>query len=320
MSMSMPMASVIVPARDAGLTLGRTLGALTAQDLEGGYEVIVVDDGSRDDTAGIAADGGSAVRLIQQPRLGPAAARNRGVVEARAPLLAFCDADVFPEPGWLAAGVRALQDADIVQGQVLPDPGATLDPFARTLWITSQVGLWETANLFVTRSAFERAGGFEEWLRPRRGKALAEDVWFGYRALRTGARPAYCPDALARHAVFARSWRRLRGRTGAPALLPGDGGADARAALLVSAPARVPQPPQRAAGPGRGCGRGGVGSGSPLPWLAVAPYARELNVHARRFPQAHRHPAAVAAADLAADLVGLAALVGGSLRYRSPVL
>ena len=39
-------ASVIVPARDAGLTLGRTLQALAAQGLEGGYEVIVVDDGS----------------------------------------------------------------------------------------------------------------------------------------------------------------------------------------------------------------------------------------------------------------------------------
>ena len=61
-------------------------------------------------------------------------------------------------------------------------------------------------------------------------------------------------------------------------------------------------------------------TGSPLPWLAVAPYARELRAHARRFPEAHRNLAAVAAADVAADLVGLAALVAGSVRYRSPVL
>src|SRR5690348_9788817 len=118
----MPTASVIVPARDAGLTLGRTLRALRAQELEGGYEVVVVDDGSADDTAELAAAAGSPVRLVRQPRLGPAAARNRGVAEAQASRLAFCDADVFPEPGWLAAGVRALRDFDLVQGQLLPDP------------------------------------------------------------------------------------------------------------------------------------------------------------------------------------------------------
>src|SRR5438270_8186637 len=136
----MPTASVIVPARDAGLTLGRTLEALAAQELDGDYEVIVVDDGSGDDTAALVAGAGPPFRLIRQPRLGPAAARNRGVTEAQASRLAFCDADVFPEPGWLAAGVGALRDAELVQGQVLPDPRAALGPFDRTLWITSAVG------------------------------------------------------------------------------------------------------------------------------------------------------------------------------------
>jgi hypothetical protein len=59
---------------------------------------------------------------------------------------------------------------------------------------------------------------------------------------------------------------------------------------------------------------------SPLPLVALAPYARELRSHAHRFPDAGRSPASVAAADLAADLVGLAALAAGSARYRSPVL
>jgi glycosyltransferase involved in cell wall biosynthesis len=316
----MPTASVIVPARDAALTLGRTLRALADQELDGDYEVIVVDDGSNDHTAELVAGAGPQVRLISQPRLGPAAARNRGVAEAQSSRLAFCDADVFPEPGWLAAGIRALQDADLVQGQVLPDPRAPLGPFDRTLWITSAVGLWETANLFVSRSVFEAAGGFEQWLRPARGKALAEDVWFGYRVLRAGARPAYCPQALARHAVFPRSWRGYAGERKRLRYFPAMvrrmpelrssflhrrvflNRRSARLDLAVAALALA------------------VAARSALPAVAVGPYARELYRAAGRFPRANRNPAAVAGADVVADLIGLAALLEGSVRYRSLVL
>jgi hypothetical protein len=63
-----------------------------------------------------------------------------------------------------------------------------------------------------------------------------------------------------------------------------------------------------------------LGTRTRWPLLALAPYAREVRTHARRFPEGNRHPAGVAAADVAADLVGLAALLAGSLRYRSPVL
>src|SRR5581483_9459249 len=79
-----------------------------------------------------------------------------------------------------------------------------LGPFDRSLWIDHEVGLWETANLFVKRQLFDRVGGFEDWLAPVSGKALAEDVWLGWRIMRTGARSAFCEDALAYHAVFRR--------------------------------------------------------------------------------------------------------------------
>jgi glycosyltransferase involved in cell wall biosynthesis len=320
----MARVSVIVPARDAGQTLPRALGAILAQDAGEPFEVIVVDDGSRDDTARRAQAFGARVTLVRQAARGPAAARNAGVAHASGTLLAFCDADVFPAPGWLAAGVRALAGADLVQGRVLPDPDGTLGPFDRTLWIESAVGLWETANLFVSRSALEAAGGFEQWLAPRRGKALAEDVWFGYRALRAGARPCFSPDALAHHAVFPRGWRayaaeraRLRFFPAMVGRMPELRGAflyrraflNARTARLDLAVAAVVLAAARR---------------SRLPLLAAVPYARELRRHARRAsgagPTAPVPVAAVAAADVAADLVGLAALAAGGVRYGAPVL
>jgi glycosyltransferase involved in cell wall biosynthesis len=314
----MARVSVIVPARDAGATLARTLQAIGAQDIAEPFEVIVVNDGSRDATARIAAGAGAAVTVLGQAAAGPAAARNAGVARSRGAVLAFCDADVFPAPGWLAAGVRALERADLVQGRVLPDPESPLGPFDRTLWINGAVGLWETANLFVTREAFDAAGGFEQWLVPRRGKALAEDVWFGHRALRAGARPAFCPEALAHHAVFRRSWRayaaeraRLRFFPAMAARMP-----ELRDAFLyrrVFLSARTAR-----------CDLAAVAAliaavrRRPWPLLATVPYGRELCRQAYR--AAGPHPVAVAAVDLAADLVGLAALAAGSVRYRAPVL
>ena len=201
----MPVASVIVPARDASATLPRTLSALMAQQVSLDFEVIVVDDGSSDTTAAIAEKAGGPVRCLRENGLGPAAARNKAVAAAKGSLLAFTDSDCFPTPGWLAAGIQGLDSAEVVQGLVLPDPQAPLGPYDRSLWIERRTGLWETANLFVRREPFERVGGFEEWLTPRVGKAMAEDVWLGWRLHRAGARSAFCPDAVVHHAVFERS-------------------------------------------------------------------------------------------------------------------
>ena len=317
--MADPQASVIVPARDAQETLPRTLRALRAQRLGGDFEVIVVDDGSSDGTAAVANQAGDGVTLVSQPPLGPAAARNFGVSRARGELLAFCDADVVPVDGWLRAGVSALGDAELVQGSVLPDPSAELGPFDRTIWVTHAAGLWETANLFVRRELFVRLGGFEQWLRPRSGKALAEDVWFGYRALRAGASTSFCAEALAHHAVFERDWREyVRERW--------------RLQYFPAMAARMPELRRsflyRRVFLNRRSARfdlGLLGAAlalalrSPLALVSGGPYLRTLQAQSLR-SSAGPGPAAVAAADVAADIVGLAAMVYGSVRNRSLVV
>src|SRR5947209_9186083 len=114
-----PDVAVIVPARNAAGTVARTLDALAHQRYDGTSEIVVVDDASSDATPSLAeAAGVRVVRLGAQG--GPAGARNAGVAATRAPLIAFTDADCEPAPGWLAALVAALRDADLVTGPVQP--------------------------------------------------------------------------------------------------------------------------------------------------------------------------------------------------------
>ncbi|HEX6116158.1 MAG TPA: glycosyltransferase family A protein [Solirubrobacterales bacterium] len=308
--------SVVIPARNAAGTLPRTLAALADQDLGEPYEVIVVDDGSTDATAAIAA-AAPGVTLVAERGAGPGPARNAGVAAARGDVLAFTDADCCPAPDWLRRGLEAVAAADLVQGRVAAEPGTPVGPFDRTVTVDAERGLYETANLIVRRPLFERLGGFEDWLPASLGKPLAEDLWLGWRARRAGARTAYCDRALVHHAVFAR----------------GPAGYVAERARLVYFPAIAAKMPElrgtffwrrwflnerSAAFDAAVLGAAlAVRSRSPLPLAAAIPYARIARRRARPFGA--RAPL-VAAADLAADAVGLAALAIGSFRSRTPLL
>jgi glycosyltransferase involved in cell wall biosynthesis len=72
------LVGVVIPARDAAATLERTLAALEDQTLAEPYEVVVVDDRSRDATAEVAERAGPRVRLVRGAGRGPAEARNLG--------------------------------------------------------------------------------------------------------------------------------------------------------------------------------------------------------------------------------------------------
>lgn len=312
-----PEVSVVIPARDAADTLTAALAALAAQDVGVPYEVVVVDDGSSDDTAAVAAAAPGPVRTVSQPPAGPAAARNRGVAESAGRVLAFTDADCMPTPTWLAQGLRALEGADLVQGAVRPDPAARLTAFDRTLWVSSESGLYELANLFVTRAWFDRVDGFHAWLEAEIGKELAEDVWFGWRVRRAGGRSSFCPEALVHHAVFPRGAsgyvaerRRLRYFPDIARQVP-----EIRRTMFFG---RIFLTRRSAAFDlaVAGCVLAAV-TRRRLPLGAIAPYALEVAAKRRPWTPAR---ARVAVVDLAADALGLAELAHGSLRRRTLVL
>jgi uncharacterized membrane protein len=242
--MSEPAVSVIIPARDAASTLERTLGALRNQQLDQPFEVIVVDDGSRDETPRVAKRHEPHVRLLQNDRSrGAGAARNRGVAAARAPILAFIDADCFPVTQWLAEALEAIRDADLVQGAVRPDPTTARTPFDRTLVVDRDRSFFQTANLVVRREYFDAVGGFKDWTLERTGwwrispdgprrrashRPVGEDTLFGWMACRKGARSVFAPAAIVHHAVvpggvrdaIADRWHWTRDMPGLARLVP----------------------------------------------------------------------------------------------------
>jgi glycosyltransferase involved in cell wall biosynthesis len=88
-----PLVSVIVPARDAGLTIGDTLESVCGQTVTD-LEVIVIDDGSTDDTVGrVSAVADGRIAVASFPGRGLSTARNRGLARARGAYLSFIDAD-----------------------------------------------------------------------------------------------------------------------------------------------------------------------------------------------------------------------------------
>jgi glycosyltransferase involved in cell wall biosynthesis len=310
-----PEITVIIPAHNAGDTLADTLAGLRGQRGAGASEVIVVDDGSADETASIAERSPIVDRVIRLNGVGPGRARNAGAAAARAHRLAFLDADCRPTERWLATGSGELESADFVLGETRPRPDQQLGPFDRTLWVVGGSPLFESANLFVRRPLFDQLGGFESWLGPRGGKELGEDVWFGWRAVRAGARIVACPEALVHHQVYPRGpvefaaerWR-LRFFPAMVRRMPElRRAAFHRRYFLTARAARFDAAVA-------GLVLAGI-SRRPVLTLAAIPYVRLLARELNELPAVGS-----VAAGCAADAVGLAALAAGSVRNRTLLL
>jgi GT2 family glycosyltransferase len=196
----MPEVSVVIPVRDGAGSLPALLDSLAAQDLEADrYEVIVVDNASRDDSAEVASSRGASV--VFEPRPNRSGARNAGVAAATADVIAFTDADCTVSPRWLSALLACRGQAPLIAGPVevdTHDPPNLIERFEANWRFDQESGVkggWAaTANLLVEREAFEAIGGFDTAYRH-----IGEDVDFCLRAGRAGFAIAYCEGAVVRH-------------------------------------------------------------------------------------------------------------------------
>lgn len=208
-----PLVSVVVPAYRRADLLALTLRSLLAQDLPPhAYEVIVVDSSPDEENLRLVqslqpAEPRMACRLrcLRKPPEGPGPSRNLGAREAAALLVAFIDSDCQAAPGWLRAGIAGFADAQVglVQGRTVPDPAATMTSRSRSLRIEDENGLYETANMFYRRSAFDASGGFERDATPHALQPTGgEDTDLAWRVKHQGWASAFVPEALVMHAVL----------------------------------------------------------------------------------------------------------------------
>ena len=212
-----PQISVVLATFQRAATLVRTLDHLAAQDLPGPqFEVIVVDDGSSDDTSGVVerARPGMpcAMRYLRHANHGPGYTQNRGIEAARAPLVLLLADDIFLAPQALRAHLehhRANPQAEVVvMGKILQSPDLDQSTFLRK-WDpfrfievdaldelpTCRFG---APNVSAKRAFLMRHGMFLEH-RGRGGAAAFEDIELAYRLRSHGMRLLYAKAALGWH-------------------------------------------------------------------------------------------------------------------------
>ncbi len=205
-----PHLSVIICTRNGAATIGDQLRSLAAQTIDRPWEVLVVDNGSTDDTLSVVAsvDLRVPVRVVDaSERAGLAYARNVGVRHAAAPAVAFCDDDDEVGPTWAAAMVDALDAHELVAARLVYDHlnDATVAA-GRSTFQTERVetlfGIPVCAGACgVQKQLWEAAGGNDETLTD-----TGEDFDFAMRVHRLhGVTPHFAPDAVYHH--------RLRGDT-----------------------------------------------------------------------------------------------------------
>ncbi|MEB3234309.1 MAG: glycosyltransferase family A protein [Cyanobacteriota bacterium] len=201
--------SVVIPTYNRLPILQKCLRALEQQQLVAaisGYEVVLVDDGSTDDTVAWVQSQAEAlphVRLICQNHGGPAAGRNRGVQAARGDVIVFIDSDLVVTCGFLSAHAAALQQAWTRQGDRrcftygavintanFEDPTSERHKLRDASW-----AYFATGNVAIDRSVLEQAGLFDTAFRLYGW----EDLELGERLRRLGVQLIRCPQAVGYH-------------------------------------------------------------------------------------------------------------------------
>ena len=201
--------SVVIPTYNRRPILAKCLRALEQQQLGApisGYEVVLVDDGSSDDTvAWLRAEAASFphVRLVEQDHGGPAEGRNRGVEHAQGDVIVFIDSDLVVTDGFLLAHATALQQqwqrsgdrlcftyGAVINTANFDNPSSEPHKLRDLSW-----AYFATGNVAIDRQLLERSGLFDTRFRLYGW----EDLELGERLRRLGVVLVRCPEAVGYH-------------------------------------------------------------------------------------------------------------------------
>lgn len=198
----LPSVSVVVAAYDVAGVIGDCVRSLT--DLtypQNRREIIVVDNHSNDETAAVVRAFGPDVVLVSEARRGAAAARNRGIAEAKGEVVAFTDADCVVDRDWLTELVTGLRDpaVGIAGGRIralrpctrIAALGEDIHDHARAMQSTPPYAI--TMNWASPKRVIDEVGRFDEsFLR-------CQDVDLAFRIVQAGYRLAYVDRAVVSH-------------------------------------------------------------------------------------------------------------------------
>ncbi len=205
--------SVIIPCHNEAATLPDQLDALAAQEWDGSWEVLVVDNQSDDGTAEVAAahEGlAGRLRVVMAPDgRGVAHARRAGVDASTAEAVVFCDGDDVVGRGWLHSMAEALRDHELVTGEIdvdrLNDRALAMSRGTQRLGVAPSYGgvtFLRGNNGGMRRTTWERLGGFDEEFHG------LEDIELSLRAAALGLFVHFDPNAVV-HYRYRPGWRAL---------------------------------------------------------------------------------------------------------------
>ncbi|MCI4624572.1 MAG: glycosyltransferase [Candidatus Magnetoovum sp. WYHC-5] len=196
-------ASVIIPAYNAQKTIGMCLDALMKQTYTD-YEVIVIDDGSSDNTASIV--NAYPVRYVRQENSGPACARNRGVSLSSGEVILFTDSDCIPSQNWISEMVSVFEaDPEVVaiKGVYKTNQSQLIARFAQAEFEerydicqkSKTISMVDTYSAAYKKDIFTTAGGFDESFPT----ANNEDTELSYKMSSKGYKMVFNPKVVVYH-------------------------------------------------------------------------------------------------------------------------
>ncbi len=194
----LPVITCIVPVYNGERYLAETLNSILAQTHQP-LQVIVVDDGSTDGSATVAAGFGSRVRYCWQENAGEAAARNRGLGMAQTEFVAFIDADDLWHPEKLTRQIARFQEKPEIdlcftcfENFWIPELAAEEQRY-RGFPLSQPQSAWSTSTVLARRSIFARFGNFVDDGSLTAGSESM--IWF-LRAQEQGALIKVLPEVL----------------------------------------------------------------------------------------------------------------------------
>ena len=198
-----PKVSIVIPAYNSADTLRDTLEACLGQDYpKDKLEVIVVDDGSEDNTGKIVRS--LPVKYMRQERKGPASARNNGWRNSKGEAICFIDSDCAPSKNWVSGIVKHFYEDkvgavagsyDVEGSRYLLDKSVHYEIRYRHSMMPVYINSFGTYNVLIKRSVLQELEGFD----PAYCTASGEDSDLSYRIIKAGYRIYFEKETLVNH-------------------------------------------------------------------------------------------------------------------------